>query len=57
MIIALFANMKKRESYTLAKEISQFLKERKVTIVARDAEAEELSVPPLSSIPPPLSTV
>lgn len=52
MIIALFANMKKQESYTVAKEISQFLQERKVTVVARDAEAEELSVPPLSSITP-----
>jgi NAD+ kinase len=52
MIIALFANMRKRESYTLAKEIAYFLQEKKVTVVSRDEEAEELAVPPLSSIPP-----
>lgn len=52
MIIALFANMKKRESYTVAKQIVAFLQERKVSVVARDDEAEELAVPPLSSVNP-----
>ena len=48
--IALFANMKKRESYTIAKQITLYLQEKKVTVVARDDEAEELNVPPLTSI-------
>ncbi len=52
MIIALFANMRKRESYTIAKQITQFLRARGVTMVSRDEEAEELEVPPLSSIDP-----
>jgi NAD+ kinase len=52
MIIALFANMRKRESFTIATQIAEFLQERKVTLIARDEEAEELNVPPLSSIPP-----
>lgn len=51
MIIALFANMRKRESYTIAKQISNYLKERKVQVVSRDDEADELGVPLLSSVP------
>jgi NAD+ kinase len=51
MMIALFANMRKRESFTIAKQITQFLCDNKVTVVSRDDEAEELSVPPLSTIP------
>ena len=52
MIIALFANMKKRESYTVARQITDFLHDKKVTVVARDEESQELVVPPLSSVPP-----
>lgn len=52
MIIALFANMKKRESYTIARQIADFLREKKVTVVARDEESHELDVPPLSSVSP-----
>jgi NAD+ kinase len=52
MIIALFANMKKEESYRFAKEITAFLQERGVYVVSRDEEAQELSVPSLSSIDP-----
>lgn len=52
MIIALFANMKKRESYTIAKQITDFLHEKKVTVVARDEESQELDIPPLSSVSP-----
>lgn len=52
MIIALFANMQKQESYTVAKQIVQFLQEKNVHIVARDDEATDLSVPPLSSVAP-----
>jgi NAD+ kinase len=51
MIVALFANMRKRESYTLAKQITQFLTDKKIVVVARDEEAEELGVPPLSAVP------
>lgn len=50
MLIALFANMRIRESYTVAKQITQFLQEKKATVVSRDDEAAELGVPPLSSI-------
>jgi NAD+ kinase len=52
MIIALFANMRKRKSYALAKEITRFLHEKKAIVVSRDDEAEELAIPSISSIPP-----
>ena len=52
MKIALFANMRKHESFTIAKEVTQFLQGRGATVVARDEEAEELGVPPLSSVSP-----
>ena len=44
--------MRKRESFTIAQQITQFLQAKNVTVVARDEEAEKLSVPPLSTIPP-----
>jgi len=52
MIIALFANMKKRESFSIAKQISDFLQARRVTVVARDEESKALDVPALSSVDP-----
>lgn len=51
MIISLFANMNKRESFSVAKKMIDFLSARNVTVIARDAEAKELQVPPLSSVP------
>jgi NAD+ kinase len=52
MIIALFANMKKRESFAITKKVAEYLQKKGVTVVARDDEAADLEVPPLSSIPP-----
>lgn len=52
MIIALFANMKKKEWFKIAKEIVEYLRERSITVVARDEEAADLQIPPLTSIPP-----
>ncbi len=52
MIIALFANMNKRDSYEIAIDIRDFLQSRGVTVIARDEEAKALAVSPLSSIPP-----
>lgn len=48
MIIAIFANMKKKESFTIAKDICRFFREKNVTAIARDEEAKELEIPPLS---------
>lgn len=50
MLIPLFANMKKRESFQIASKITQYLVKKGAQVVARDDEAEELGVPPLSSI-------
>lgn len=52
MLIALFANMKKRESFSVTVEISRYLQEHGAAVVARDEESEELQVPPLSSVQP-----
>lgn len=52
MIVALFANMKKKDSYITAKEICTFLTERNVTVVSRDEEARELGLALLSSCSP-----
>ena len=52
MIIALFANMKKRESFAITKEIAEYLQNKGVMVVARDDEAADLQVPPLTSVPP-----
>lgn len=52
MIIALFANLKKRESFEIARQISQFLQQKNVTVVAREEEAKDLNVSPLSQFPP-----
>lgn len=50
MIFALFANRKKQYSYEVAKGICDFLRSRQIDVVARDDEAEELGVPPLTSV-------
>lgn len=51
-VIALFANLKKKDSFEVAQKVSLFLKENGVHVVARDDEAADLDVPPLSSVPP-----
>ncbi len=50
MIIALFANMRKKEAFQVAKQTTQFLEGRGVRVVARDEEAADLEVAPLSSV-------
>ncbi|MCH9625250.1 MAG: NAD kinase [Chlamydiales bacterium] len=52
MKIALFANTKIRESFTIAQEISLFLQKKNCTVCAPDDEATELQISPLSSIDP-----
>ena len=52
MRIALFANMRIREAFKVAREITAFLQSKKVDVVSRDEEAEELGIPPLSSTTP-----
>lgn len=51
MIIAIFANLKKKDSFEIAKEITHFLQKKGIQVVARDDEANELNVPPLTSVP------
>jgi NAD+ kinase len=48
MIVALFPNLKKKPSKTLAIGIKEFLEEHKFTVFAEDVDAEEIEVPPLS---------
>jgi len=52
MIIALFPNQKKPESYKLAVEIQSFLQKKGVEVVAEDSECENINAKPLSSINP-----
>ncbi len=52
MIVALFANMNKRESFGISKKVSDYLAKKGVQVVARDDEAADLGVPPLSSFAP-----
>ncbi|MFZ0566187.1 MAG: NAD(+)/NADH kinase [Chlamydiales bacterium] len=52
MIIFLFANMKKRESFDIAKKVSDFLQQQAITVVTRDNQAEELGIAPLSTVSP-----
>jgi NAD+ kinase len=50
MIIALFANLKKRNSSEIASQVCQFLKSKGVHLVAHDEEAALLQIPSLSSV-------
>ena len=50
MIVALFPNEKKKESFSLAKEIRKFLIEHKIEVVAEDDKAKEINAKPISSI-------
>ncbi len=50
MIIALFPNEKKKQSFELARNIREFLENQGVTVVAEDEKAEAIGAKPLSSI-------
>jgi NAD+ kinase len=48
MIIALFPNEKKKQSFELASRIREFLQDRGVTVVAEDEKAKSIGATPLS---------
>lgn len=48
MIIAIFINVEKRETFFLAREIKEFLVERNIDVIAEDSISKELEVPPIS---------
>lgn len=52
MIIAIFPNIKKKQSEDLARSIAQFLKEQGVDVVTEDDKAESFGIKPLSKISP-----
>ena len=50
MIIGLFPNKEKKESFRIAKEISKFLSQKKIVVVAEDDKAKEIDAKPISSV-------
>ncbi|HSX10158.1 MAG TPA: NAD(+)/NADH kinase [Chlamydiales bacterium] len=52
MIIALFPNEKKKQSFELAIHIREFLEDQGVTVVAEDEKASAIGAKPLSSVDP-----
>lgn len=52
MIIALFPNLSKRQSKSIAIGIREYLNQNGVTVTARDDEAEAIGAVPLHTIPP-----
>jgi NAD+ kinase len=52
MIIALFANLKMPDAYTVAQESATFLQKNGAKVVAREEEASILNVPSLASVDP-----
>ena len=52
MIIALFPNEKKQQSFDLASHIREFLEDRGVTVVAEDEKAKPIGALPLSQANP-----
>ncbi len=52
MIIALFPNIRKSQSKSIAIGIREFLTSQGVSVVVEDAEAQEVGAPPLSSVEP-----
>lgn len=52
MIIALFPNPTKKNSYDLAVGIRTFLQKNGITVIAEDIESEKIGATPLSSIDP-----
>lgn len=52
MIIALFPNEEKKESFKIAKDINKFLSDKKITVVTEDDKASIIGAKALSSIEP-----
>lgn len=52
MIIALFPNEKKKQSFEIAQEIQKFLKKEGVTVAAEDEKAPRIGAEPFSKIDP-----
>jgi NAD+ kinase len=52
MIIALFPNEKKKQSFELAIHIREFLENQRITVVAEDEKAISIGAKPLSQIDP-----
>ncbi len=52
MIIALFPNEKKAQSFPMSIEIKEFLEERGIKVVVEDEKAKKVGAPPLSSVRP-----
>lgn len=52
MIIALFPNEQKQQSFELATHIREFLEDKGVTVVAEDEKAAHIGAKPLSSVDP-----
>lgn len=52
MMIALFPNEKKKQSFELAANIRKFLEDQRVTVVAEDEKAAKIGAKPLSSVDP-----
>ncbi len=52
MIIALFPNEKKTQSFDLGTEIRKFLENKGITVVAEDEKAARIGAEPLSSVDP-----
>ena len=51
MIVALFPNEKKPQSFEIAKQIAQFFRSKKVTVVSEEQKSSKIGVQPLSSVP------
>ncbi|MBS0625315.1 MAG: NAD(+)/NADH kinase [Verrucomicrobia bacterium] len=52
MIIALFPNERKKQSFELAANIREFLEDRGITVVAEDEKAIQIGAKPISSVDP-----
>lgn len=52
MLIALFPNEKKKQSFDLAREICKYFSNHKITVVAEDEKAKKISAQPLSETDP-----
>lgn len=50
MKIFLFANIQKREFFEITCQVRDFLRARKVDLLMRDDDAQQLNLPPLSSV-------
>lgn len=50
MIIALFPNEKKKQSFELASEIRAFLENQGITVVAENEKADQIGAKPISSV-------